>query len=102
MTVRSSLHGAHKGPRSVMAKSTSGAADLPLVLALLRDRGPLSLSELSEYPGVSRSTIDRDVAELGRIGLLGERGHAVSELGGKAGVIGAAYLARKTFLATAT
>ena len=52
------------------------------VLALLRDRGPLPMTHLGEYRGVSRSKLGQEVAELGRLGLV-ERGGQAPSRGGR-------------------
>jgi glucokinase-like ROK family protein len=58
------------------------SVDLRLVLARLRDRGPQAVSELSEELNVSRSKIDRDVAELVRLDLV-RRGGPTPSTGGR-------------------
>jgi glucokinase-like ROK family protein len=57
------------------------------LLALLRDRGPLPMTHLSEYRGVSRSKLGQEVAELGRLGLVVSGGQAPSTGGRPSNIV---------------
>jgi glucokinase-like ROK family protein len=68
--------------------SASPRSDLPAgVLTLLRDRGPLPMTHLSEYRGVSRSKVGQEVAELGRLGLVVRGGQAPSRGGRPSSIV---------------
>src|SRR5947207_15413401 len=57
------------------------------VLALLRDRGPLPMTHLGEFRGVSRSKLGQEVAELGRLGLVVRDGQAPSRGGRPSNIV---------------
>jgi len=57
------------------------------VLTLLRDRGPLPMTELGEFRGVSRSKVGQEVAELGRLGLVVRDGQAPSRGGRPSNIV---------------
>jgi glucokinase-like ROK family protein len=68
--------------------TNSRGSDSPTgVLALLRDRGPLPMTHLSEYRGVSRSKLGQEVAELGRLGLVVRDGQAPSRGGRPSNIV---------------
>jgi glucokinase-like ROK family protein len=68
--------------------SSSKGSDMPTkVLALLRDRGPLPMTHLGEYRGVSRSKLGQEVAELGRLGLVVRDGQAPSRGGRPSNIV---------------
>jgi len=68
--------------------TNSRGGDSPTkVLALLRDRGPLPMTDLSEHRGVSRSKLGQEVAELGRLGLVVRDGQAPSRGGRPSNIV---------------
>src|SRR5918912_270938 len=69
-----------------MMNPRSGAS-VSRVLALLRDRGPLPMTDLSEHRGVSRSKLGQEVAELGRLGLVVRDGRAPSRGGRPSSIV---------------
>ena len=64
-----------------------GGVGTESLLALLRDRGPLPMAELSERRGVSRSKTGQDVAALRRLGLVADGGQAPSRGGRPSGIV---------------
>src|SRR5947207_14778189 len=68
--------------------STAKTSESPTkLLALLRDRGPLPMTHLSEHRGVSRSKLGQEVAELGRLGLVVNGGQAPSTGGRPSNIV---------------
>lgn len=57
------------------------------LLALLRDRGPLPMAELSEFRDVSRSKTGQEIAELVRLGLVKRSGLAPSRGGRPSSIV---------------
>lgn len=70
--------------------TTKGVAVSPLELSIInhiRDSGPLSRSELTQRIGLSRSSINKAVAQLNRHDLLLEADYAVSSGGRPPGLL---------------
>jgi glucokinase-like ROK family protein len=69
-----------------MSTPSNGESSRKL-LAVLRDRGPLPMTHLSEYRGVSRSKLGQEVAALGRLGLVVSGGQAPSTGGRPSNIV---------------
>jgi len=74
----------------VASRNQSPQGSLPLLLAVLRDRGPLPLAALGEYLGVSRSKVIQDVETLVRQGVVTRGGRAPSRGGRPSSLVGLA------------